>query len=1074
MVQAKRKKVSSWGRVWDVIFFLLIASAVYLTLSFISYHPDDNSWSYQGESQVTLNWGGSLGAWLADGFLQAFGYMAYIFPVVLISIGWRLTGEKANPVLPVLIQFLGLILLIGAGTGLFRLVFATASAGGALGHWISQPLLDELNPVSAQLFLSLLSIVGIGVLFHFSWLSIVDEIGRITLLLLSSLPFWPSAKVATTETKAKRVEPILKPELNSEPALETSNKDKSQAQIPVIPSISQAPSLLEPIVALEKPVVSELKTTECKQAVLSPTNIEFELPDNGIDNTEIKVELDDETAIKSRYKPQKNKDKTQRIKTTPIFTEAPDANGENSDKTAIKSSYKPKKNKRNANAKVAKKPASDLEVFTAEDNTETQATFEDDTAVKSDYSSRKQKSVKSVERENPVSDVLELQHRELPIASKERPSQDAVEIIYPDEMKESHEKSVAVPEKIDIVYPDGIENKATSPLSTRSEVPSATLSPLLDDLDEIEEETNFVFRSRGNVLDNSESSVLADQAEEKSHADDLEPENIVQDDNDEAEDKENVDFEAEPEADLEPVIASVVPPKPKVKKKKAVKQVPKFRVDDEIELPPVNVLEEPASDNQCFSEEELLQMAENIEIKLNDFRIKAEVVEYHPGPVITRFELQLAPGIKAARITTLSRDLARSLSVISVRVVEVIPGKPYIGLEIPNAKREVVYLSELLRSEAYRQASAPMTLALGKDIGGQPYMVNIAKMPHLLVAGTTGSGKSVAVNSMILSLLFKSSPNDVRLIMIDPKMLELSVYEGIPHLLAPVVTNMKEAANSLRWCVVEMDRRYHLMAGLGVRNIAGFNRKVEEAMKQGRPLHDPWAEKEGEVIELEPLPYIVVIVDELADMMMIVGKQVEELIARLAQKARAAGIHLILATQRPSVDVITGLIKANIPTRIAFQVSSRIDSRTILEQTGAESLLGHGDMLYLSPGAGLPVRLHGAFVEDEEVHQVVAFLTAQGQPNYIEEIVSTDSTDDFDEDDVDGADSYDPLFDKAVAFVTTAQRVSISSVQRHLRVGYNRAARIVEEMEEAGIVSPPDGKNSNREVLAPPPPPVDE
>jgi DNA segregation ATPase FtsK/SpoIIIE-like protein len=500
-------------------------------------------------------------------------------------------------------------------------------------------------------------------------------------------------------------------------------------------------------------------------------------------------------------------------------------------------------------------------------------------------------------------------------------------------------------------------------------------------------------------------------------------------------------------------------------------------------LPSISLLD-PADTNKKlgFSKEMLEHMSRLLEEKLGDFGVKAEVVEVNPGPVITRFEIQPAPGVKVSKISNLAKDLARSLAVLAVRVVEVIPGKSVVGIEIPNEHREIVRFSEVLLSKDYEDAESPVTLALGNDIAGDPVVTNLAKMPHLLVAGTTGSGKSVGVNSMILSMLFKAQPDEVRFIMVDPKMLELSIYDGIPHLLTPVVTDMKEAANALRWCVAEMERRYKLMASLGVRNIAGYNRKVKDAIERGEPIKDPiWVpdlhlrNEESDRPELEPLPFIVVIIDEFADMMMIVGKKVEELIARIAQKARAAGIHLILATQRPSVDVITGLIKANVPTRISFQVSSKIDSRTVLDQGGAEQLLGHGDMLYMPPGSGVPIRVHGAFVDDHEVHKVVEAWKERGQPNYLEEVLSGGDSSDpavaaFTEDGGSGGDNeQDALFDLAVAFVTETRRVSISSVQRKLKVGYNRAANLVEAMEQAGVVSAA-GHNGSREVLAPPPP----
>tara|TARA_B110000003_G_scaffold127298_1_gene129355 strand:+ start:2910 stop:5204 length:2295 start_codon:yes stop_codon:yes gene_type:complete len=502
-------------------------------------------------------------------------------------------------------------------------------------------------------------------------------------------------------------------------------------------------------------------------------------------------------------------------------------------------------------------------------------------------------------------------------------------------------------------------------------------------------------------------------------------------------------------------------------------------------LPPINLLD-PADKTGTtgYSADSLEHLSRLLELKLQDFGISAEVVEVLPGPVVTRFEIQPAAGIKVSRISGLAKDLARSMAVISVRVVEVIPGKSVVGIEIPNEKREMVRLSEVLSSEAYDRSTSPLTLALGNDIAGIPTVADLARMPHLLVAGTTGSGKSVGINAMLLSLLFKASPDEVKLILIDPKMLELSIYDDIPHLLTPVITDMKDAASGLRWCVGEMERRYKLMAALGVRNIAGYNRKIEDAIKTGNPIVDPlWTfdpsamgwdveQEPPEAPTLESLPYIVVVIDEFADMMMIVGKKVEQLIARIAQKARAAGIHLILATQRPSVDVITGLIKANVPTRIAFQVSSKIDSRTILDQGGAEQLLGHGDMLYLPPGTSVPERIHGAFVDDHEVHKVVADWKRRGTPNYLKEItdesaLSSIAVPGFESGDNGGeGDESDPLYDEAVAFVLETRKASISSVQRKLRVGYNRAARLIEQMEESGIVSAMSS-NGAREILAP-------
>src|SRR5271163_3929560 len=533
----------------------------------------------------------------------------------------------------------------------------------------------------------------------------------------------------------------------------------------------------------------------------------------------------------------------------------------------------------------------------------------------------------------------------------------------------------------------------------------------------------------------------------------------------------------------------IEPPAPQPVKSDRVereRQVPLFDAPKSSEMPALTLLDEARPREHSYSDEALEAMSRLVEIKLRDFGIEVEVVAVQPGPVITRFELRPAPGVKVSQISHLAKDLARALSSISVRVVEIIPGKSVVGLEIPNEKREIVTLGEIIKSKPYDEVGSPLALALGKDIGGVPVVADLARMPHLLIAGTTGSGKSVGINAMVLSLVYKATPEHVRMIMIDPKMLELSVYEGIPHLLAPVVTDMKQAANALRWCVAEMERRYQLMAALGVRNISGFNKKVKEANDAGKPILDPVMIQmasndptldQSKIPNLTPLPYIVVVIDELADLMMIVGKKVEELIARLAQKARASGIHLILATQRPSVDVITGLIKANIPTRIAFQVSAKVDSRTILDQSGAESLLGHGDMLYLPPGTSIPTRVHGAFVSDQEVHRVVGGLKSASPPVYIEEILEgpRNPIPGFPSDDEESGEGgiedaeADPLYDEAVRIVTETRKASISGVQRRLKIGYNRAARLVEAMEAAGLVGPLQS-NGGREIYGAAPP----
>ncbi|MBT5229212.1 MAG: DUF87 domain-containing protein [Methylococcales bacterium] len=650
----------------------------------------------------------------------------------------------------------------------------------------------------------------------------------------------------------------------------------------------------------------------------------------------------------------------------------------------------------------------------------------DDTPVEAEHEVKKEPVIVKPEAVQPVKKEPLIIKPEIPVESKVVKKEPTLSI--PDEVEESHEIEVKAKTKMPSFKPKTKQPGELKLEPTFAPTPSVVSEPELEPFDE----ADF------NVASEFEEPETAFEEQEESRT-----------------------FTPKPVVRMLPQKSLNLIPKP-----------------DSAELPSVDLLDDAVETGEGYTDEELQALSELVEIKLADFGIKVDVVEVHPGPVITRFEIQPAPGIKVSRITNLTKDLARAMSVSSVRIVEVIPGKSTVGLEIPNSKREMVFMSEMINSKAFIEAKEPTSMVLGKDIGGVPQVVDMAKMPHLLIAGTTGSGKSVGVNVMILSLLYKSTAEQVRLIMIDPKMLELSVYNGIPHLLTPVVTDMKEAANALRWCVAEMERRYRLMSALGVRNIIGYNDKVKEAIVKGRPIPDPLQTigpdaPEGMVQPtLEHLPYIVVVVDELADMMMVVGKKVEELIARLAQKARACGIHLILATQRPSVDVLTGLIKANVPSRIAFQVSSKIDSRTVIDQMGAESLLGHGDMLYLSPGGGMPTRIHGAFVDDHEVHEVVNFLKGISEPNYLPEIgqemveplpggVAQDS-----------GNEKDVLYDQAVRIVTETRKASISGVQRRLKIGYNRAARIVEEMEADGVVSTVE-PNGMREVLAPPPPPID-
>lgn len=754
-------------RIREGILLVTIAIALFLLVSFSSYHGSDPGWSNTGDASNVLNWGGKVGAWMADVFLSLFGFMTYLFPPLIVFAAWvgvqeERSTDDMSKVSDVFFKTLGFVLIMASGCGLATLslkwhfIHMPASSGGIMGDLMAVGLTHTLNPIGGMLFLITALLCGVTLFTGFSWIGLIDILGRFVFQCAEPLR---QVKFATLleKLKSKKVVAVA-------PTVQERVEPKTR-RLTSLPS----PARVEPTVA-------------------------------------------------------------------PSFVQTPPA---------------------------AKKPPA------------------------------------------PV-----------------------------------------MPKKVKIESP-------------------VTLAPGT--------------------------------------------------------------------------------------------------------LPPLTLLDMPApSEGKAFSNVTFDELSQLVEQRLLDFGVEAKVVDVHPGPVITRFELDLAPGIKVSKISGLAKDIARSLSATSVRVVEVIPGKSYIGLELPNEFREVVGLRDVLESQRYIQSKSPVSLALGKDISGHPVVVDLAKMPHLLVAGTTGSGKSVSINAMILSMLFKATPEQLRLILIDPKMLELSVYEGIPHLLTPVITDMKDAANALRWCVAEMDRRYRLMAALGVRNLMGYNVKVLEAIKQGNPIPAPaWLAGEGgELPTLETLPMIVVVADELADMMMVVGKKVEDLVTRIAQKARAAGIHLILATQRPSVDVITGLIKANVPTRIAFQVSSRIDSRTILDQQGAEQLLGNGDMLYMPPGTGVPVRVHGAYVGDDEVHRVVAAWQTYGKPVYLEEVIEgAPEAGAAGEGGASG--EADPLYDQAVKVVTDARRASISLVQRRLKIGYNRAARMMEEMEAAGVVSTSDHSGS-REVLAPP------
>ena len=951
----------------ELCFWSLVVVALGMVGALATFHPEDPAWTHTATVARFYNLGGVIGAWFADVTLYFFGYAAYLLPLGVAFVGWRLFKRGALLDLDgeiVLFRVLGFLVTLATTCGLAAPHLSAApgtvpgagSAGGLVGVHVSQFLIQAFDGLGGNLFMLLLLLAGVMLTTGLSWLTLLDWVGLAVLKIvdwIGGLAMAPLRWMQTGTSGGEARDPsTVKAAPTPEPLAATPTTGTK--------SLSRLFSTLEQGI---KPGVGRFLTAwrSRREVVTTPAPVASSAP------LEPAASLVASASV-SAVAP----------------SAFPPASTEGSEPLAI---------------------------------------------------------VPNGRRAARIEPVLNLPPKDSP------PSEPSAAI--PAAPPTAWE-SPAVPNMLTLV-------PAAAPAATLETQPAALLPAVA-----------------ATPLEDSSTPRTASDMDFDAGGDDLE-----------ADDPPWSAFPSE--LTVVPGSAPVSPlpipaPAPAVatiptQTAVMVRRMAPPRPVAPCSLPPLDLLDPPSTSAAGYSPETLDHMSRRVEILLRHFGIVVKVVAVEPGPVITRFEIEPAPGVKVSQISNLAKDLARGLSVISVRVVEIIPGKSVVGLEIPNQQREIVYLREVLESSVYTQSASPLTLTLGKDIGGNPVVANLARMPHLLVAGTTGSGKSVAINAMLLSLLYKASPQEVRLILVDPKMLELSMYEDIPHLLTPVVTDMKEAANALRWCVVEMDRRYRLMAALKVRNIAGFNRKLADAQAAGESIADPfWKPGEGggagEVPVLEPLPFIVVVIDELADMMMIVGKKVEELIARLAQKARAAGIHLILATQRPSVDVITGLIKANIPTRIAFQVSSRVDSRTILDQMGAEQLLGHGDMLYLPPGTGLPQRVHGAFVDDHEVPRVVDYLRQTGAPDYIDDVLAEPREDGDSVEDSDGggrSGESDPLYDEAVRIVTESRRASVSGVQRRLRIGYNRAARLVEEMEAAGVVGPVQ-TNGSREVLAPPPP----
>ncbi|MEZ8223827.1 DNA translocase FtsK 4TM domain-containing protein [Vibrio splendidus] len=1017
------QRLKECSLIMGVLFSILLAVAL------LTFSPADPSWSQTAWGGDIQNAGGYLGAWLADTLFFVFGSLAYPLPILVTVAAWVLFRKRnEDEQIDFMLwgtRLLGLTVLILTSCGLADINFDDIwyfSSGGVVGDVLTSLALPTLNVLGSTLVLLFLWGAGLTLLTGISWLSIVEWLGE------CAIKFFTSAVNKARGQDQELLEPELKESTDRDSLTERHQK----------PTFRDVPALEDNLI--EGKAIEGYKEAEQDQLdpamSFSATNYSSDTGVNALDNSatskrhyniHMPVEAPAKPEVSTYEAPQVQPEiqPEQPISVAPVY-HAPEEPFEE----GIERS-------KQLNATI--------------EQLENAAMYEDDLA--------EQEQVDAHESQIAYQQYMQNEQTEV------NPTETGVETAEP-----VMDSSPEVNNEFDAedVQPESLY---ASPMGEIEETPQE-FSTLL----ETTEKQNFEPNSEldAEPIDNDEEPLAPSSYEQ-------EPTQTTEQNQESV-----VDLPWEEVTEEEPVhpdqdVAAFQNIVSEAQANMAAAQNP-FLVQQDVNLPkpaePLPTLEllfHPEKRETFIDRDALEAIARLVESKLADYKIKADVVDIFPGPVITRFELDLAPGVKVSRISGLSMDLARSLSALAVRVVEVIPGKPYVGLELPNMSRQTVFFSDVVGSPQFQEAKSPTTVVLGQDIAGEAVIADLSKMPHVLVAGTTGSGKSVGVNVMILSMLYKASPEEVRFIMIDPKMLELSIYEGIPHLLSEVVTDMKDASNALRWCVGEMERRYKLMSALGVRNIKGYNDKLKMAAEAGHPIHDPlW--KPGDSMDpeaplLEKLPYIVVVVDEFADLIMVVGKKVEELIARLAQKARAAGVHLILATQRPSVDVITGLIKANIPTRVAFTVSTKTDSRTILDQGGAESLLGMGDMLYLPPGSSHTTRVHGAFASDDDVHAVVNNWKARGKPNYIEEITNGDQTPEtlLPGEKMEGDEEVDPLFDQVVEHVVHSRRGSVSGVQRRFKIGYNRAARIVEQLEAQGIVSAP-GHNGNREVLAPAPP----
>ena len=1117
--------LSSGRRLLEALLILVALFAIYLMVSLVSFNPSDPSWSQTAWHEPIHNLGGSVGAWLADTLLFIFGVMAYAIPPVIIGLCWITFRQRDRhdyiDYFAVGLRLIGVLALVVTTCGLAALnvddIWYFAS-GGVIGSLVSNAMAPWFSSAGGTLTLLCVWAAGITLYTGWSWLTIAERIGGVVMGVLTfasnrsrhdepwqegeyveddvPVAAAPSMHAARADeddddvllAKPAKVSDPLLDELSDDPLLAKASA-ATVAAIAVTSQAAQQSPLTAPStasqqalttassfsvddVAPQKPA-AQPEVAASEPAVHSaPPLYRFEVPNDPALSPFSPTEEDDgpsmgnwqdaahtpaalATAASAALAAGTANAASTSAAYTPAFDIVPERDYNPQVKQGIGPELpRPNKVKLPTRRELAsygiKLPSQRMSEEQAKDaeqlQPEVSASFsepahEDDAAL----------------QEAALREAFQSQQEQRYGESWQPQSE-------PDEEEAQQQAQLARQFAEQQQQRYGEPETYNAPVFNLDTAAAFDFSPMKDLVDDSPTEPLFTLSAT------PEPEAPEQWQQPPTPQQTTEPQQP-------AASLPSLSEESSPWSSPEPdaYSAPAATVKPAAPAQDSLFHPFLVRHERPLEkpttpLPILDLLESPPFEEEPVDMFALEQTARLVEARLADYRVKAEVVGISPGPVITRFELDLAPGVKASRISNLSRDLARSLSAVAVRVVEVIPGKPYVGLELPNKHRQTVYLREVLDCAKFRDNPSPLSVVLGKDIAGQPVVADLAKMPHLLVAGTTGSGKSVGVNTMIISMLYKATPEEVRFIMIDPKMLELSVYEGIPHLLTEVVTDMKDAANALRWSVGEMERRYKLMSALGVRNLAGYNEKIEQAAAMGRPIPDPFW-KPGDSMDMTPpvlekLPYIVVLVDEFADLMMAVGKKVEELIARLAQKARAAGIHLVLATQRPSVDVITGLIKANIPTRIAFTVSSKIDSRTILDQGGAESLLGMGDMLYMPPNSSMPVRVHGAFVRDQEVHAVVQDWKARGRPQYIESITAGEESESATG--LAADEELDPLFDQAVSFVVEKRRASISGVQRQFRIGYNRAARIIEQMEAQGIVSEP-GHNGNREVLSPPP-----